>query len=87
MVIVINEKDNVAVALLDIAAGAEVVLPDGGRFEAVNDVPYSHKVALIDIAEGGPVIKYGESIGEAAREIRKGECVHTHNLKSEEAQR
>lgn len=46
------------------------------------DVPAGHKVALEDIPQGGPVIKYGEVIGRASRDIEKGEWVHSHNLRS-----
>jgi altronate hydrolase len=83
-VIIINPKDNVAVALADIKKGAQASLPDGSSVEAVSDIPYSHKIALNDIAKGADIIKYGELIGEAKTEIKKGEWVHTHNLDIEE---
>ena len=35
-----------------------------------------------DIAAGEYVIKYGEIIGRATEDIKKGEWVHTHNVKS-----
>lgn len=76
----INAKDNVAVALRDIPAGALLEAPGGGEMKAAGDIPYGHKVALIDIAEGDPVIKYGETIGHASREIVRGEWVHTRNM-------
>lgn len=82
LILRIHERDNVAVALEDIAAGTTVVLPDGTRLAAATDVPYSHKVALTAIKAGAPVIKYGEVIGRAACHIAPGEWVHTHNLES-----
>lgn len=45
-------------------------------------VARGHKVALCDIAEGETVIKYGAPIGRATRDIKAGEWVHTHNLRS-----
>lgn len=83
-VIIINPNDNVAVALADIKKGSQALLPDGSFLETVSDIPYSHKVALSDIEQGGEIIKYGELIGEAKTAIRKGEWVHTHNLDIEE---
>jgi altronate dehydratase len=80
-VLVIDEKDNVAVALEDIPAGSEISLPDGRRFDAVSHIPYSHKVALVALNAGDTVVKYGEAIGCAADDIEVGELVHTHNLK------
>lgn len=53
-----------------------VQIGDGGQ------VPAGHKVALEDIPRGGFVIKYGEVIGRAAKDIEKGEWVHSHNLRS-----
>lgn len=80
-VIVIKEQDTVAVALEDIPEGGIVALPGGDVFTALEKIPYSHKVALRDIPNGMAVLKYGESIGCAAKEIRRGAWVHTHNLK------
>ena len=41
-----------------------------------------HKYALRDIAEGENIIKYGNPIGHAICDIKKGEHVHTHNIKT-----
>jgi altronate dehydratase len=82
--IVINPADNVAVALTDIRSGSKAFLPDGTFQEAVSDIPFSHKMALSDIPKGADVIKYGEVIGNAKADIKKGEWVHTHNLDIEE---
>lgn len=45
-------------------------------------IPAGHKFALCDIAQGDYVIKYGEIIGRATTDIKKGEWVHTHNVRS-----
>ncbi|MDF2568428.1 MAG: uxaA [Sporomusa sp.] len=63
----IHEKDNVAVVLHP-AEGAQA-----GR---------GHKVALTDIPAGGHIIKYGFSIGHAITDIKAGDWVHTHNIKT-----
>lgn len=41
-----------------------------------------HKYAVRDISRGENVIKYGMPIGHAMADIKKGEHVHTHNLKT-----
>lgn len=41
-----------------------------------------HKYALRDIACGENIIKYGNPIGHAICDIKKGEHVHTHNVKT-----
>ena len=73
--IVINEKDNVAVALHDIKSGEE---HNGIIF--LNDIPFGHKVAIKNISKGENIIKYGFPIGYAKDDIKLGEHVHTHNL-------
>lgn len=41
-----------------------------------------HKVALTDIKKGEDIIKYGYPIGHATEDIKKGDHVHTHNVKT-----
>ena len=83
-----SKTDNVGVAIDDIRAGEEVVgvyiedRSSGPKLRALNDIPLGHKIALVDIRAGDKVIKYGRVIGVATRDIRAGEHVHTHNLKS-----
>ncbi len=45
-------------------------------------IPAGHKVARRDIAKGEFVIKYGQIIGRAKEDIKAGDWVHTHNVKS-----
>jgi hypothetical protein len=82
--LVIHSRDTVAVALTDLTPGLLVRFADmnGQRVYTREDIPFGHKVALAPIGEGQHVIKYGASIGVAARDIHPGEHVHVHNLKS-----
>ena len=85
-VIVINEKDNVAIALEPLNAGTKVSVKVQGRIEKMkllSDIPMGHKFALRDMEEGGAVIKYGEPIGQSTAKISRGEHVHIHNLVSQ----
>lgn len=41
-----------------------------------------HKYALRDIRQGENIIKYGQPIGHATRDIAAGEHIHSHNLKT-----
>jgi SAF domain len=78
--LIINDRDNVAVVLEDVGKGGTVYLPGGRELEAVEDISFSHKIALRDITKGEDVIKYGEIIGQAGEAIRVGGWVHIHNL-------
>jgi altronate hydrolase len=77
----INENDNVAVALEVIPAGTTVTV-GGIEVTTTMEIPAGHKFALADLAEGTPVIKYGFRIGITTASVKKGEWIHTHNLKT-----
>lgn len=82
-----QSTDDVGVAIVDLSVGAHVgaVTLEGehlGSMAITEDVPLGHKVAMRDIASGEEVIKYGRLIGQATRDIARGEWVHTHNLRS-----
>ncbi len=74
----INENDNVAVALVPLNQG--FTLNDGTVLN--EDVDLGHKIALCDIAKGEPIIKYDTLIGYATSDIKRGDHVHVHNLKT-----
>ena len=83
-----DRRDNVGVVVVeDLKAGTEmlcVVTEDNSEFRmtADQDVPIGHKIALTDLPVGATVVKYGEDIGRVVAPIRRGEHVHTHNLKT-----
>ncbi len=77
----LNPSDNAAVALFDLKAGKEP-LEDGTVIELTEDIPMGHKVALKDFKSGEDIIKYGFPIGHAVTDIKAGEHIHTHNLKT-----
>ena len=54
----------------------------GVRLVGNDKIPTGHKFALSDINKGEYIIKYGEIIGRATADIKKGEWVHSHNVES-----
>ena len=44
------------------------------------EIPAGHKVALCEIPEGQPVVKFGHTIGYASEDIAAGDWVHVHNV-------
>ena len=82
--VLINPKDNIAVAIREIQAGEAVTGIGDRRVRANEDIMRNHKVAIAEVAENEPVLKYGERIGFASKPIRAGDWVHSHNLKWEE---
>jgi (2R)-sulfolactate sulfo-lyase subunit alpha len=83
-----EKKDTVGVVVVEgLKAGTDmtvVVTADNSSFKLTSkmDVPIGHKVALADIKNGDTVWKYGQDIGKAVADIRQGEHVHVHNLKT-----
>jgi altronate hydrolase len=82
--VLLRDVDNVAVAarpipkgfLLDVGAG-------GAPVEVREPIALGHKVAVVDIPEGMPVLKYGQIIGFASKAIPAGAWVHVHNVKAD----
>ena len=77
----INNLDNVAVAVSEIKKGEETVL-DGINVIALEDIPAGHKIALSDIGKDEKIIKYGNPIGLAKCDIKKGNWIHVHNIRT-----
>ena len=83
-----DKKDTVGVVVVEgLTAGTNmlcVVTANNSSFRLKTrmDVPIGHKIALVDIKAGDTVWKYGHDIGKAVANIKKGEHVHVHNLKT-----
>ena len=75
-VIRIKEADNVAVAVHDLPAGAQV-LPG---LIALDPIPQAHKIALTDIPAGGEIVRYGVVLGYAKSDIPAGSWINEHML-------
>jgi galactarate dehydratase len=74
----VDKRDNVAIIVnvLGLPAGTE--FPDGLVLNQL--VPNGHKVALADIATGGNVVRYGEVIGTAKGDIKRGDWINEENV-------
>lgn len=83
--IVLNEKDNVATAVQVLAKGQEALVRlnrEHLRVAIAEDIPYGHKFAVRDINAGEDILKYGEVIGRATRDIVCGGHAHVQNIES-----
>ncbi|MFP4052733.1 MAG: UxaA family hydrolase [Phycisphaerae bacterium] len=77
----LSGEDNVATALREISPGTWT-LGDGTSLRIDEAIPVGFKVALVGIAAGEPVVKYGHVIGRASEDIAAGSVVHVHNMSS-----
>ena len=80
-VLKINDKDNVVTTTVAFKKG-ETIEVDGKEITLNSDIPRFHKIAVVDIAKGELVYKYGEIIGDALEDIKTGDHVHVNNIES-----
>ncbi|MGD8291368.1 MAG: altronate dehydratase family protein [Desulfobacterales bacterium] len=73
----LHDADNVIVARGDIPAGTEI--PEE-NVTCIENIAFGHKVASAKIEIGSGILKYGQIIGFAIRDIQAGQHVHTHNI-------
>jgi galactarate dehydratase len=66
----VHPDDNVAIIVNAGGLPAGSALANG--LVLGEHVPQGHKVALADLAEGDPILRYGETIGHALRPIARG---------------
>lgn len=81
--ILLDKKDNVVTALCRLEEGnlIQVGIEDYTVDIVLSqNIPFGHKFALKDIQQGEAVIKYGEVIGLATKQILQGEHAHIHNV-------
>jgi galactarate dehydratase len=74
----VHARDNVAIIVNPEGLAAGTTFPSGLTLK--ERIPQSHKVALQEIADGEPVIRYGQVIGRAARPISPGFWVREETL-------
>ena len=77
----IHPADNVAVALVHLDAGETIVL-ENETVVLKEEIKQGHKFSLKEFKENENIIKYGDPIGHATKQIEQGCHVHVHNLKT-----
>ena len=78
-----HPRDNVAIVANDGGLAAGTVLSNG--LVLFDKVPQGHKVALVDLPAGSPVLRYGIPIGYALKAIPAGSWVHERLLQMPDA--
>lgn len=80
--VLIEENDTVLTVLESVKTG-EIVSTGCEDIEALEDISQYHKIARYSIMRGEVIYKYGQPMGYAMADIKKGQWVHTHNAASE----
>ena len=74
----INEKDNVGIVANELGIQKGTILDNG--LTLLEYVPNGHKVALQNINKEEEIIRYGEIIGYADKDLKKGSWVNETNM-------
>jgi galactarate dehydratase len=77
--ICVDAKDNVAVIIQEDGLAAGEHLDDGTTL--LEFIPAAHKVTITDLPEGAPVIRYGQVIAYADRDLPRGCWVNERNVR------
>lgn len=81
--LVIDQHDNVAIALTDLKKGDICIVrreANEEKIEVIDDVDFGHKFALVDLSKDETVLKYGEEIGKMSESVLRGGWIHSHNM-------
>ena len=81
--LLVDPRDHVVTALREIKSGETISFQKSGEvhsLEALQTIPFGHKIAIINIELGSHIRKYGEVIGRATSLINIGEHVHIQNV-------
>ena len=79
-VLKIHPKDNVLVALRNLAKG-ETIVYEGQEYSLQDNIPAKHKFFILDLNKGDDVIMYGVLVGNAQNFIPRGGLMTTGNIK------
>ena len=83
--IILNPIDNVGTSIKLLKENSNIILKIDNKlskFTLKDKINLCHKFSLNFIDKGDKIIKYGEVIGVATADIKKGKHVHIHNIKS-----
>jgi altronate dehydratase small subunit len=80
--LLLSEQDNVVIARTNLAR-SDVVTIDSVQVTLSEDIHLGFKIARCDLSAGQKVLKYGAVIGSATADIRRGDIVHLHNMRSD----
>ena len=87
-IIIHHEKDNVGVVVIEKITSNQdcncwIMENDKSvTIKSKNEISLGHKIAMVDFKEGDTILKYGHDIGKVVKDIKKGEHVHVHNVKT-----
>ena len=80
LVVQIESKDNVLVALTDLNKGQEIDF-NGEKYILNEDVEAKHKFFMQDMTTGEPIYMYGVLVGKVQYDVKRGDRMNIDNTK------
>ncbi|MFL9844270.1 UxaA family hydrolase [Flavobacterium rhizosphaerae] len=80
LVLKINDKDNVLVALQDLASGSQVMY-EGISYRILESIPAKHKFFMQDMKTAEAIIMYGVLVGKVQCNVKQGMRMSVENTK------
>ncbi len=74
----VHQRDNVAIIANPDGLAAGTRFPDG--LTLAERIPQAHKVALRELDQGEPVVRYGQVIGHTAKKLARGSWVREEHI-------
>ena len=79
LILKVNPKDNVLVALQNLSKGDKIEF-EGLSIDLQEDIPAKHKFYMQTLVKGTPVIMYGVLVGKVIEDVHAGVRMSTDNL-------
>ncbi len=80
LILQLDKKDNVLVALQDLAPGVDIVF-EGSSIIIKDKIPAKHKVFINDMEAGDEITMYGVLVGKVQYAVKSGERMTTENTR------
>ena len=77
--LIVKPADVVAMVLEDSCKG-DTIQTQHGEITLLEDVEFAHKVSVVPLKKGQPVVKYGVEIGYMLTDAPAGTWIHSHNM-------
>jgi altronate hydrolase len=77
----VHPDDNVVITLKPRKQG-ETISVDDKIITLISDIPVGHKIAIKNLNKNNNVFKYGSPIGKVTEDVKAGDWVHSHNMKT-----
>jgi len=81
--LLLKSTDNVLIACRELQENETVCISNNECITVKQRTPLGFKIARLALQSGTLIVKYSMPIGQCISEVRAGELLHSHNMKSQ----